>query len=153
MDALRRAAREYVETTRPAEALRREAAVNTVIDAAGRISDHAAAPFRTPLALQWGSGDTRYKAVARPGRATVIQARCDAAPSGGPCEVTLQWESAVTGLTTLGTVTIEAGQRFGSAAVPAEVATLPAGAWVRALSPSPASGATGVDVELTIELT
>lgn len=152
MDLLRSAAKTYTEERLPAERLRKEAAVLETIDRAGRISDHAAAPFRTPLVLQWGSGDTRYKAVARPGRATMIAARCDTAPSGGPCVVTLQWESAITGLTTLGSVTIEAGQRFSREPVPVEVATLPAGAWVRALSPSPANGATGVDVELTLEL-
>ena len=89
--------------------------------------------------------------VARPGRAAMIHACCDTAPSDGPCEVTLQWKSAATGLTTLATVTIEAGQNFGSEPVPVEVATLPAGAWVRAGAPSPANGASGVDVELTIE--
>lgn len=151
MDTLRRAVREYVETTRPADVLRHEAALRETVDRAGRISARAAAPFRTPIALQWGSGDTRYQRVPRPGKATLIAARCDTAPAGGPCRVTLQWESAVTGLTTLATVSIEAGQRFGEINVPAEVATLPAGAWVRANAPSPANGATGVDVELTVE--
>ena len=145
----RRAMADLMATMYPAEQLRRQAAVAEAIDPAGRITPRAAAPLRRPQDLQWGSGDTRSKRVAAPGTATLIAARCDTAPSSGACVVAVSWESETTGLTALGECRIPPGGRFGEATIPAEVATLPAGAWVRA-QVTAANGATGVDISLMI---
>ncbi len=152
MNDLRGAVRHLVTVMEPAETLRHGAAVRESIDVAGRPNPAKFARLRTPLALQWPTGATgTYQAVARPGTAILIRARAGTAPSGGPCIVTLKWESASTGLTTLGEVRIPAGRRFGEAQVEAYLATLPAGAWVVA-TVTTANDASGVSAALTIDV-
>ena len=147
-----KAARALMEKMYPAAQVQHEAAIRSAVDAAGRPVPSKFARLRTPIDLQWGSGDSRPKRLARAGTAGLIAAHCDTAPSGGPCVVALTWESETVGETHLGEVRIQAGQRFGAATVDAEIAQLPEGAWVKAGAPSPANGATGVDVALTVEL-
>ena len=145
---IRRAAAAYFDQTMPADQLQHEAALREAIDLAGRPVRERFRGLLPPLVLQWVPGDTGFRALARAGRTSLALARAETAPTSGACVITLAWESAAQGLTTLETVRIPQGSRFGQATFQRD---LPAGAWVRAVVTS-AGGASGVSVALTVDL-
>lgn len=121
------------------------------IDEAGRPNREYFRSILPPEKLDWATGETgKFIATARAGRSVLAIARAGTAPSTGACIITLRWESAAQGLTTIGTVRIPNGQRFGQSG-PEQIGTaLPAGAWVQA-QVSTANGASNVSVSLVLE--
>jgi hypothetical protein len=147
--------RNLTERMFPAQQARHDQGVRTAIDPAGRPRRGSFLPLLSPQTIIWQPTDAGAMPVARPGRATLILARAEGAPSGGNCTITLTWESATQGITTLDTVQITNGTRFGQQAVTDPDTgqpgiDLPAGAWVLR-SIAPASGATGISVALVID--
>lgn len=151
MAATDRMVREAAELLWPEDELRQARAVRSAIDLAGRPVPGKFASLKTPDKISWKPSDTGHEATVRPGKATLIRAIADTAPTTGYCTITVEWENEVTGLTLLGVVNISPGSRFGAEPVAAEVAQLPAGAWLKRTI-SPANGATGVAVTVTIEV-
>lgn len=121
------------------------------IDEAGRPNREYFRSILPPEKLDWATGETgKFIATARAGRSVLAIARAGTAPSTGACIITLRWESAAQGLTTIGTVRIPNGQRFGQSGPEQIGASLPAGAWVQA-QVSTANGASNVSVSLVLE--
>ena len=121
------------------------------IDEAGRPNREHFRSILPPEKLDWATGETgKFIATARAGRSVLAIARAGTAPSTGACIITLRWESAAQGLTTIGTVRIPNGQRFGQSGPEQIGASLPAGAWVQA-QVSTANGASNVSVSLVLE--
>lgn len=121
------------------------------IDEAGRPNREYFRSILPPEKLDWATGETgKFIATARAGRSVLAIARAGTAPSTGACIITLRWESAAQGLTTIGTVRIPNGQRFGQSGPEQIGASLPAGAWVQAQI-STANGASNVSVSLVLE--
>lgn len=134
--------------------IQREGHLNAVmeaIDEAGRPNREYFRSILPPEKLDWATGETgKFIATARAGRSVLAIARAGTAPSTGACIITLRWESAAQGLTTIGTVRIPNGQRFGQSGPEQIGASLPAGAWVQA-QVSTANGASNVSVSLVLE--
>lgn len=123
------------------------------IDEAGRPNREYFRSILPPEKLDWATGETgKFIATARAGRSVLAIARAGTAPSTGACIITLRWESAAQGLTTIGTVRIPNGQRFGQSGPEQIGASLPAGAWVQAqIDSGDANGASAVSVSLVLE--
>lgn len=149
--AAERSIENMLDTVFPVDRERHIDGVLHAIDEAGRPDRASFRSILPPEKLEWPTGATgTFVATARAGRAVLAVARAGTAPSGGACIVTLSWESAAQGLTTIGTIRIPQGQRFGQSG-PSEIgADLPAGAWVRA-QVTTANGAANVSAALVLE--
>ena len=149
--AAERAIADMLDTLIPVEREQHVTGVLHAIDAAGRPNRAYFRPILPPEKLDWATGETgKFIATARAGRSVLAVARAGTAPSGGPCTITLRWESQTQGLTTIGVIRIPNGQRFGQSG-PTEIgAQLPAGAWVQA-QVTTANGASNVSVMLALE--
>ena len=149
--AAERAIADMLDTLYPVEREKHIEAMMKALDARGNPSRDYFRTILPPEKLDWATGETgKFIATARAGKSVLAVARAGTAPSTGACIITLRWESEVQGLTTLGTVRIPNGQRFGQSG-PTEIgASLPAGAWVQAVV-STANGASNVSVMLALE--
>jgi hypothetical protein len=137
-----------LDVLRPADELRHSLAVQTVVDRSGRITEEAARSVRTPMRMDWTPGETGRKPAQAPGRAVLLRAYAETAPTSGNCTVTVTMVTALAGEATLGTVQITQGYQFGEAVIAEDV---PAGAWL-GREVTVASGASGVSVSCTVEV-
>jgi hypothetical protein len=131
----------------PAEQLRHDAAIRTAVDAAGRITDDAAARLRPPEKVDWSTIDGRSRRTAQAGTLDLLWAHAETPPSS-TCTVTFTLETKTQGATPIGSVTIAPGKRSGENANVSQ--PIPAGAYLN-VSVTTAGGASLVSAGCVIK--
>lgn len=129
----------------PAEEIRQQQALRTVVDETGRIANRAARPFRTPFTMHWYESTGRQR-LAQAGTAIVVAAHADTAPSGGSAFVTVTAERDGSGVQEVAVLEIPNGRRFAEERLNQPVL---GGSWIGA-AVTTASGAANVSISLVI---
>lgn len=138
------------ELIRPAQSIRRDAAVDTAIDLTGRVNPKAA-PKPSPQVLSWGPSSTTRQRVVRAGTVVLLSVYATTAPTTGDATVTLTQTTQDGGTETLASVKVPDGSNFSDgdtqSGLPVQV---PNGGWLFA-SVTTANGAAGVNISVTVE--
>lgn len=138
------------ELIRPAQSIRRDAAVDTAIDLTGRVNPKAA-PKPSPQVLSWGPSSTTRLRVPRACTVVLLAVYATTAPTTGDATVTLTQTTQDGGTETLASVQVPDGANYSDgdtqSGLPVQV---PNGAWLFA-SVTDAQGMSGASISCTLE--